>query len=154
MLYNRKVDRLLLFIVPAVLFVYASTRPHIRLRADMPAEFVDVRAPADAKQRAAEERVAQEYWYCALTIIQWKYTYGSPLPTTPPEEFRVNAEVISGSEPLTSPRLRYWRQLRQVWLIPSAWKTSREWNTQWLTEPIKKGLAWINKYLKDLIGRR
>jgi hypothetical protein len=62
MLHNRKLDRLLILIVPAALFVYLSTRPHVRLRADMPRQFVDIPASAGPKQREAEERLAREYW--------------------------------------------------------------------------------------------
>lgn len=153
MLYNRKLDRLLLLIVPAALFAYASTRPHVRLRANMPPQFVDIPASAGPKQREAEERLAQEYWSCVLTDIQWKYTYGSPLPDSPPEEFRVNPQLAPGSEPVSSSRVRYWHRLQQVWLLPSSWVTWREWNTAWLTEPIRKGAAWIDNYVKDLILR-
>lgn len=154
MLYNRKIDRLLILIVPAALFVYASSRPQVRLRAEMPPDFVDVQATADPARRATEEPLAQQYWDCALTSIQWKYTYGSPLPDTPPEEFRVNTTPTPGSEPASSSRLRYWHRLQQVWLLPSAWKTTREWSTDWLTEPIKKGFAWMGDYFKDLIPQR
>jgi hypothetical protein len=151
MLYNRKIDRLLILIVPAALFVYASTRSHVRLRANMPQQFVDIPASAGPKQREAEERLAREYWSCVVTVIQWKYTYGSVLPDAPPEEFRLNIQPAPGSEPVASSRVRYWHRLQQVWLSPSSWATSREWSTDWLTEPIKRGGTWIGNYFKNLL---
>jgi hypothetical protein len=119
----------------------------------MPPEFVDVQATAGPARRAEEERLASEYWHRALTVIQWKYTYASPLPSTPPEEFRIPPNPTPGSEPEFSSRLRYWRRLRQVWLMPSAWRTTHDWNATWLTQPLSEGWTWIETYLKDLIHR-
>lgn len=79
--------------VPAVLFVYASTRPIVRLRADMPPRFADVSKTAGVAQRKVEQRLAETYWNCALTFIQWKYSYGSPLPDHPPDEFRIRVAM-------------------------------------------------------------
>lgn len=153
MLYNRRYDRLLIVLVPAALFVYASFRPHVRLRASMPPQFVDVQPNARPAQRAAEEHLAQAYWKCVLTEIQWKYTYGSLLPETPPEEFRPSLQLAPGSEPVASSRVRYWRRLQQVWLQPSSWVTSREWSTAWLTQPIINGKNWFEKSFRELLER-
>lgn len=165
MLSERKVDRFLIVAVPVALFVYASTRPIARLRADVPPRFVDVPASASRKQRAEEERRAQAYWNCALSFVQWRYTYGSPLPDDPPEDFRVGAEsavpteAAAGAAPAAGhskdrsqdqARLRYWRRLRQVWTSPDCWSFSREWSTQWLTEPVMGAVRWIENYLGDL----
>lgn len=153
MLYNRKVDRLLILIVPAALFVYASTRPHVRLRADMPPEFVDIPASAGPKQREMEEKLASEYWRCVQSSIQWKYTYGSPLPEVPPEDFRVERSAAPGAESAAASRLRYWRRLEKIWVLPSSWVTSHEWSIDWLINPIHKGIEWIDNYVKDLFAR-
>jgi hypothetical protein len=119
----------------------------------MPPQFVDIPASAGPKQQEAEERLAREYWSCVLTVIQWKYTYGSPLPDSPPEEFRVNTQLAPGSEPVSSSRVRYWHRLQQVWLLPSSWVTSREWSTDWLTGPLKEGRAWIDNYFRNLFAQ-
>ena len=168
MFSQRTLDRFLILVAPIALFVYASTRPIARLRADMPSQFPDVPASATRKERAEEERRAQAYWNCALTFIQWRYTYGSPLPDDPPEEFRVGAQAATPTEgpigadtaanhhkersqdQLGAARIRYWRRLRQVWLTPDGWKTSREWSTQWLTGPVAEGVKWIENYFSDL----
>ncbi len=151
MLYKRKIDRLLIVVVPVGLFIYMSTRPHVRLRADMPPEFVDIQTPATQKQRAAEEKLAKGYWSLALTVIQWKYTYGSPLPDSPPEEFRVRVQPAQGSGTSDSSQARYWHKLQKVWLQPSSWVTSRDWSTDWLTGSITDGVNWLGRYIKDLI---
>jgi hypothetical protein len=153
MLHNRKLGRLLILIVPAALFVYLSTRPHVRLRADMPPQFVDIPAAAGAKQREAEERLAREYWNCALTVIQWKYTHGLQLPDSPPEQFWASTQLPPGSEPVSSSRVRYWHRLQRVWLQPSSWVTVQTWNTDWLTKPIARTLNRFENYFKDLIQR-
>ncbi len=153
MLYNRKIDRLLIVLVPAGLFIYASTRPHMQLSADMPRDFVDFQATADPKQREAEERNAREYWNLALTVIQWKYTYGSTLPDSPPEEFRLKRQVAPESESDTSSRSRYWRRLDKVWLQPTSWVTSRSWRTDWLTAPVEDCARWIDNHVRNLIQR-
>lgn len=85
--------------VPVVLFVYASTRPIMRLRADMPSRFRDASKTAGVAQRLAEQRLAEAYWNCALTFIQWKYSYGSPLPDDPPDEFRIKVAMPAGPGP-------------------------------------------------------
>ncbi len=154
MLYNRKLDRLLILIVPAGLFVYASTRPQVRLRADMPPEFVDVPASASEKQREAEERLAREYWNLALTNIQWKYTYGSTLPDSPPDEFRLSTRLPGGSERQSSSQSRYWRRLQKVWLEPSVWVKSASWSTAWITDLIKRGAAWVDSHVDNMLQHR
>jgi hypothetical protein len=152
MLYNRKVDRFLIMVVPVALFLYASTRPIVRLRTEMPLSFVDTAASATAKQRAAEERLARKYWSVAISVIQWRYTYGSPLPDTPPQEFRVYGESPSVSAPLSDSRLRYWHRLQQAWPSPEVWQKSREWSTQWLTDPVVRAGEWLDRTVKDAVG--
>jgi hypothetical protein len=152
MLYNRNVDRLLIVVVPVALFVFASTRPIERLRGDMPLNFVDSPPSALPKQRAAEERLARKYWFVTLTAVQWRYTYGSRLPDTPPQDFRVYGDSPSAPLPLPDSRLRYWHRLQQVWLFPESWTKSRQWSTQWVSDPVMHVGDWIDHTLKDAVG--
>lgn len=154
MLYNRRVDQILILVIPLALFVYISTKPHLRLRADMPPQFVDSLPSASPKQREEEERLARGYWDCALAFVQWTYMYGSPLPKDPPNEFRITSDSSSGPEPASSSRLRYWRRLREVWLMPSSWKATREWSTQWVTGSFKEAVAWIEGHFQNLVNPR
>jgi hypothetical protein len=149
--YHRVMSRLVLLAVPTALFVYASSQPITRLRPDMPSNFVDPPRNASAQQRAREERVAQAYWDCAVTLMQWQYTYGSPLPNKPPDDFQVDtADAVSWQVPPES-RLRYWRRLQTLWNSPDAWTTWREWSTRWLTDPLSHGLEGIREYFRNLI---
>jgi hypothetical protein len=149
-LYHRVISRLILLAVPTVLFAYASSRPVARLRPEMPASFVDPRRHANARQRAQEKRVAQAYWDCAVTLMQWQYTYGSPLPNEPPDDFQVDtADAISWQAPPDS-RLRYWRRLQKLWNSTDAWTTWREWSMRWLTEPISQGIEDIRAYFQPI----
>ncbi|HLI34556.1 MAG TPA: hypothetical protein VKW70_05885, partial [Terriglobia bacterium] len=60
---KRTIDRLLVLVVPAGLFIYASTRPLMRLQADMPMEFF-LKPRREPMSRAAAENVARAYWDC------------------------------------------------------------------------------------------
>jgi len=151
MLYNRRIDRALLVLVPVALFVYESTRPMQRLKTEMPAEFAE--SSATGKQKAAQTQLAGEYWNVVLAEIQWRYTYGSPLPDTPPDGFRLLQRTAPGPEPLAASRFRYWHRLQQIWLKPESWETSREWSTQWLTEPIMQAGNWLDQSVAALMGR-
>lgn len=150
MLYNRAIDKLLVFAVPVALFIYASTRPVTQLSPDMPRSFVDPPRHASATARAAEERAAQAYWDCTVTLIQWKYTYGSPLPEYPPDDFEIGA--LAGATPKADQesRARYWRRLQKVWNLPDTWISSRGWSTRWLTDPLSHGVEGAREYFRDL----
>ena len=150
LLLNRTIDRILVLLIPAALFVYASHRTVVRLRVGMPPEFVDAPASASPKQRAMEERIAQAYWNCTLSLVQWTHTYGSTLPEGPPEGFRIDDKALGLPGVGAASRMRYWRRLRQIWLSPEAWSSSQEWSTSWLTEPIAKWVEEADGYFKRL----
>jgi hypothetical protein len=149
--HNRVIDKLLIIAFPAALFVYASTRPVTRLSPDMPRSFVDVPRHASAQERRGEERIAQAYWNCVATLIQWRYTYGSPLPGDPPDDFQIGALTGATPKAAQDSRIRYWRRLQRIWDTPQAWTTSREWSTLWLTDPLNHGIEGIRQYFRDLI---
>lgn len=147
---NRKIDRFLLVLIPAALFVYLSTRPMMRLQADAPPEFLGPSAVARFNRRQAEDRVARAYWDCAVSLVQWEHTYGTPLPEYPPDDFRIDVKTY-GSDAASQPtRLRYWNKLRETWLLPISWRQSREWSTAWLTEPVHKAVNWLGDTFRDL----
>jgi len=153
---SRRLDKLLILVVPTAFFLYLSSRPVFRLRVEMPSRFVDL-APSSAspRQREEERQVALDYWNCAVTMIQWKYAYGSPLPLDPPDEFRVYARLgdtarpARGKDQALDARVRYWKRLRQLWVSPDTWKTSREWSMAWLTDPIYRLIDGFDTYFKD-----
>src|SRR5487761_503588 len=131
MLHRKTADRILIVLIPAVWFVYESTRPLLRLRARAPAQFMGATASSGAGGSTGEEAIAKAYWDCAVTLIQWQYTYGSALPELPPDDFRIYGKGAGGGQADATSRLRYWRGLRRLWMSPETWDSSREWSTQW-----------------------
>ena len=129
-----KIALWLFAIVSTPLFIYLSTRPVMRLRQEPPAEFFDER-DLEAAERATEDVLAQAYWDSAVRYVQWKYAFGTNLPTEPPPEFRVDEKSVQSSGDLKiepGARTRYWQKLRQFWGLPQAWDQSFTWNTGWL----------------------
>ena len=147
---NRQIDRFLLVLIPAALFVYLSTRPMMRLQADAPPEFLGPSAVARSHRRQAEERVARAYWDSAVTFVQWEHTYGTPLPENPPDDFRIDAQTYGAEAAGQSARLRYWNKLRETWLLPMSWRQSREWSTSWFTDPLARAANSLGQFFKDL----
>lgn len=150
MIYNRAIDRILLVLVLSALFVYASTRPVTRLTPEMPKGYVWAPRRATSKEREAEQQVARAYWNCAVTVIQWKDTYGAALPASPPDDFQIDPSTFPGVNPPKGSRLRYWHKLRKFWIMPDSWTTEREWSTRWLTDPLNQGIESLREYWRNL----
>jgi hypothetical protein len=144
------IDRLLVLVVPAGLFIYASTRPLMRLQADMPVEFF-LKPGREPMSQAAAENVARAYWDCAVTVIQWKYSYGSSLPENPPADFQATGENPGPAAKDPALRAMYWQRLRKVWALPNVWKRAQVWSTAWMTAPIKNAVRWIEDYVDNLV---
>jgi hypothetical protein len=151
MLHHFAISRILIPAIPAALFIYASTRPVTTLSPEMPAQFVDIPRHATARQRAAEKQIAQQYWNCAVELIRWQYTYGSPLPEKPPDDFQMYPGNLVDARGRHDSRRRYWRRLRNLWNSPEAWVTSREWSKNWLTDLLSDAVEAIREYLSSLI---
>jgi hypothetical protein len=148
---HRRIDRFLLVVIPAAFFVYQSTRPLMRLQADVPPQFQDVSPGARSSHRASDERVARAYWNCAVTLVQWRYTYGTPLPQDPPDDFRIDAKTYGADLAGEGTRLRYWSKLREAWLLPECWRQSREWTIAWIMDPASKAANSLSDFLRGLV---
>ncbi len=121
-------------VVAAGAFVYKSVAPVMVLRAEPPAEFLDVKSNWTAKQREAEGRLGRAYWETARTFSRTMHPYGDRLPDDPIGVFSVDAkDYPSLVEPAPAARARYWNNLHKVWNNPEAWETKYEWHTGWLT---------------------
>lgn len=153
---RRGADKLLILLLPTAFFFYESSRPIMRLKLDMPSRFIDFRNSAGVRQQAEEREVALEYWNCGVAIIQWKYPYGTPLPLDPPPELKAYGKSGEVLRPLrandqgSDARVRYWKRFRQMWVSPDAWKTSREWSTSWLTDPLLRLIDRFDDYFRDV----
>jgi hypothetical protein len=116
----------------------------------MPKGFADAPKGASAADRAAEYRIANAYWECAVTFVQFEYSYGSMLPDAVPDDFRIDPTYGAGAGP--EARLHYWEQFRRMWLKPEAWRRDRGWNTMWLTQPLENGWEAFRAYMNHLVN--
>jgi hypothetical protein len=125
-----------LLVLVVGVFAALCIRPVMRLKEKPPAEFLEMPEQWSAERRAAESPVALAYWECARLMIQTKYVYGTPLPTSPPPEFNVaKADLPRGSSGTSNEaRLRYWSKLQQAWALPHSWDKTYEWSTYWIAQ--------------------
>jgi hypothetical protein len=74
---------------------------------------------------------AREYWTCARSL-RLKYTYGVPLPATPPPDFHIAEEQKVARETAEQIRLLYWKELQKQWLSSNAWEKTGVLKLDWL----------------------
>lgn len=145
-----------LVIAAAVLFVYHSVRPVMRLRADPPSSFFDHYLTWNKEERQQERRVAQAYWQVAVRRIQGRYPPKSQLPTDPPPSFRVSDETRSLKEDIIVGRIHYWHKLREVWRQSDAWNVSYRWNTGWVANSLNSmgqdTPEWVSNAVQTVVG--
>lgn len=106
---------ILIFVLVVLAHSYQPTR---NFRSEPPSEFLALSVPANIDR----QQWAREYWSCAK-ILRPKYTYGVPLPETPPAEFHIAEEKRLPRQTAEQVRLLYWKQLQKTWLNSSAWET-------------------------------
>lgn len=121
-----------LVIILALLFVYRSARPVMRLRAEPPPSFYDYSLTWSKEQRQRERHLAQAYWQVAVQRIQTYYSPEKPLPAAPPPQFRIGKASNGLAKDVVASRVHYWYRLRQVWNQRDAWVVSYKWNTSWI----------------------
>jgi len=143
-----------LLAIPLGLFILLSIRPVMRLRVEPPAEFLDMQFGRwDAKRRAVEERVARAYWERAVQLVQWKHSFGTPLPDNPPPEFNIEGKGFQRGSVEAGPvtRARYWKKLRDAWVLPQAWDKSYEWNTDWIHATLGSLQETARRLVEDIL---
>lgn len=149
MAVHRRYDIIAIVVIVICVAVYASTRSEFRLRSAMPTEFFDVsRVPAE--NRAAAEKIANAYWKCAVTQIQWRYGYAHRLPDEPPAEFSVT--TAEGAANDSAMRARYWHKLREVWGVSAVWHEQYEWNPISLKESLQSAGQWLEGHMRRIVG--
>lgn len=152
MLGSRKFDVTAIAVLALGIAAYAAFQPRLRLRAEMPAEFSE-RANAPPK-RAMEQKLAAAYWKCAVAEIQWKYGYAHRLPDDPPAEFAVTAAEAGPAANDQGERIRYWQKLRQVWVLPSAWKEDYGLDLNSMKRSFQSAADWLENRMWRLTGTR
>jgi hypothetical protein len=149
MFIKRKFDKIVVVLVLAGIFIYASFRPSFHLRTDMPAGFMSSPTAGTGHGQNHEAEVANAYWKCAVTQVQWKYGYGYQLPETPPAEFAVASTKLS-SAAIADTRDRYWRNLRELWYDPNTWVTEYKWDFRWAGNPLHSAGDWLRQHFSKL----
>jgi hypothetical protein len=149
MLFKRqKTDWVLLALVALGVFLYSSYRPRFRLRAEMPAEFVD--PGTDPARKSGEQEIAQAYWARLVEDVQWRYGYGHSLPGDPPVEFNLSMLGKNSVPEDQATRLRYWRRAQRFWPIRNAWSEEYEWSFEWTTDWLQTGGDWLHRRFQNL----
>ena len=133
-LVDRTPDKVVAGLLVIGFFVYLLTRPTLRLRVDLPPDFLAASDSSPQEKQATEEKVARAYWYCVVTVIQRKYKFGDPLPLNPPPEFRIIMPNLPKGAADPDTRLRYWHRLQHIWYLPSTWRKESGWDLHWLTD--------------------
>jgi len=148
---HRRYDIIAIIALVILVVLYASLRSEYRLTATMPVEFFDAsRMPAE--KRAAEKRIAEAYWKCAVSQIQWRYGYAHRLPDEPPAEFSVTASEAGSAANDSAIRTRYWQKLRGVWDVSTVWHKQYEWNTISLTQSLQSAGQWLESHMRRIVG--
>ena len=152
MLFKRqKVDWLFVPILAIGLFTYASYQPRFRLRADMPAEFLD--GPVGSPQgQTAEQKIAEAYWISLIRDVQPKYGYGYALPSDPPADFTLASASSGTNQEDAAARIRYWRKAQHVWYLPNAWQKGYEWDFHWTSNLTQNSADWLHSQLQHAGG--
>jgi len=151
MAVHRRHDIIALVVLVILVALYASIRSEFRLRPTMPVEFFDA-SKVPAEKRAAEKRIAEAYWKCAVTQIQWRYGYAHRLPEEPPPDFLVPAADAGSAAEDSAVRARYWQNLRGVWGLSTVWHQQYEWNTNVLTESLQSAGQWLESLMRRIVG--
>ncbi len=119
-----------LFLV--AVFVYFSTDSSLILQAEPPRQFIDWTPQVKPQEDSAHPCLARAYWQQAVQVVQWKYTFGVPLPNDPPSEFHIDPANFGCSSPADPhTEMKYWQKLRQVWLAPKVWRRTFRWHAAW-----------------------
>ena len=152
MLFKRqKFDWALVALLALGLFLYASYQPRFRLRAEMPADFIDEPLAPLSETPRPEAKIARAYWSCLVNDIQWQYGYGHTLPADPPPGFTAMKGPSLATEDAAS-RVRYWRRAQHVWSLPTAWQKDYEWNFHWTTDWLQNGGELLHHLFQHLGG--
>ena len=71
----------------------------------------------------------------AINDLQHKYAYDTPLPATPPSDFRVDPGSLKEDAAI---RMRYWEKLRQIWTSPEDWQKTTTGGSR-----LSSGFEWL-----------
>jgi hypothetical protein len=145
---HRRYDIIAIVVLVTLIVLYASIRSEYRLRDTMPEEFFDA-SLVPPERRAAEQKIAEAYWKCAVTQIQWQYGYAHRLPDEPPADFLAAEAGTRAND--SALRARYWQKLRGVWNVTSVWHKQYEWNTISMTQSFQSAGQWLESHMRKIV---
>ncbi len=119
---------LVVFFVMMLMLLAYSYQPVRRFQSVPPPDFLYLSVPIVDRQQ-----FAQEYWDCARRILP-RYTYGVPLPASPPPDFHIPEEQLLPRAVADNIRLLYWKQLQKDWLNSSDWRTMYAISFNWILD--------------------
>jgi hypothetical protein len=145
MFFRHSIDKLIYPLIAVVVFVFASYRPKYHLRTRMPAAFYSEAGGDGSQNQSLQRKIALAYWQSARMDVQWRYSYGHPLPSDPPPLFHVDAQLLGpiASDPAT--RKLYWLRLQQVWDNGEAWEKQYQFDWNWASDSIDTGGRWLRE---------
>jgi hypothetical protein len=134
---------LFVVVLLAGMFLYMSLQPVMRLRSEPPVAFLIGGAKVSATQAGNPTSIAQSYWNTAAGYASGNYSYGQPLPATPPKDFT----LAMGGNYATS--ALYWHRLRGLWNQPEIWVRSYQLDTTWVEPALLSLGKVVSGYLKS-----
>ncbi len=134
--------------VLTVVFVRLAPPPTtvMQLKNDPPAGFIYENPAWSAPEQAQQLQLGQAYWMVAVNNLEHRYPYKTALPAVPPPDFRVDQNGLQGDP---AARMRYWNELRNVWLTPKDWEQTTASNGNLLTQAIN----WVRVELANAQGK-
>ena len=149
---TQKTNRLVIaaILTGLLAFGYSALQPKLRLRAEMPKNFIDDSKSLPLAHRVQEERLARAYWQCARSV-QWQYGYGH-LPDDPPPEFLVTSREAGTAASDTASRIRYWRRLHDAWYVANNWEKTYTLDLSQLNRDLQSAGTRLELWLRGVIG--
>ncbi len=151
-MFSKKTVTLMFVAAVVGLVVYASFQPTLRLKQEMPRDFMDDIRSWPPQKRAQEEKLARAYWQCALNNVQWNFGYGHRLPDAPPAEFLVTAKDVGTAASDTGSRIRYWHNLERVWYQSSSWEKTYGFDLNSVSVSLQAAGTRLELFLRRITG--
>jgi len=126
--------------VTVILLLLSFDLP-MRLQTQAPQQF---RAVAVGFENKPNPEIADEYWNLTVSVVQWKYPYGSWLPQNPPSEFKLPVLSSAAKKGGEAARQQYWSKLRELWPRPEIWRRQLEFDVSWVGRAVHTVINFLS----------
>jgi hypothetical protein len=136
-------------------FLFLSYQPVMTLRPDPPLEFLEADSKWGAERRMMEDRAARIYWRLAVEMVQARFPFGTLLPESPPDEFRLNEQEFPRwrTRDFSASRSHHWGRLRSLWSSPQIWQRSYVWNPDRIGRRFVELFMPVRRAAEDILSR-